>query len=162
MYLPPNYVILKVMKLYKNLVAITSQSEIIKLDKEHMIDDYSIISFRDEIESYWDGLDRYDHIDIVFDDINYKYIQEPYDNIFPQADDIAKFIIESIKKGKKILCKCSYGQSRSAGCAAAILEYYYGEGSLIFKDDNYHPNMIVFNKTLIALLKQFKPYLFDK
>jgi hypothetical protein len=43
------------------------------------------------------------------------------------------------------------GMSRSAACAAAILEYYCGSGISIFTDKRYCPNRIVFQKLFAAL-----------
>lgn len=48
-----------------------------------------------------------------------------YDTYFPEADDMAMFITKAYMDGKNIICQCEYGQSRSAGCAAAIKEYFY-------------------------------------
>ena len=55
--------------------------------------------------------------------------------------------------GKRIICQCEYGMSRSAGCAAAILEYYQHSGITVFADDRYCPNKAVFRKLLAALKK---------
>ena len=50
-----------------------------------------------------------------------------------------------------ILCQCDYGQSRSAACAAAVREFFCGEGIRIFADYRYYPNQLIFNKILSAL-----------
>lgn len=52
-----------------------------------------------------------------------------------------------------IICQCNYGQSRSAACAAAILEHYEKRGIDIFRDYRYYPNQLVFNKIYEALEK---------
>ena len=51
-----------------------------------------------------------------------------YDTYFPEADSMAMFITKAYMDGKNIICQCEYGQSRSAGCAAAIKEYFYKDG----------------------------------
>lgn len=50
-----------------------------------------------------------------------------------------------------IICQCDYGQSRSAACAAAIIEYFEHRGISIFADYRYYPNQLVFNKIYEAL-----------
>lgn len=39
-----------------------------------------------------------------------------------------------------------YGQGRSAGCAATILEAVYGKGIAVFSDYRYYPNNLIYNK----------------
>ena len=68
-----------------------------------------------------------------------------YDTYFPEADDLAKFIVKAVSENKNIVCQCEYGQSRSAGCAAAIQEYFYKDGISVFSDYNYYPNQVVFH-----------------
>lgn len=76
-----------------------------------------------------------------------------YDTYFPEADDIAAFIYRAYDRGMDIICQCEYGQSRSAGCAAAILEYFYQNGISVFANYNYYPNQVVFHKIYDALVK---------
>ena len=47
-----------------------------------------------------------------------------FDTYFPEADRLAEYIDRAYKDGLDIICQCEYGQSRSAACAAAILEHY--------------------------------------
>ena len=68
-----------------------------------------------------------------------------YDTYFPEADDLAKFIVKAVSENKNIVCQCEYGQSRSAGCAAAIKEYFYKYDISVFSDYNYYPNQVVFH-----------------
>lgn len=68
-----------------------------------------------------------------------------YDTYFPEADDLAKFIVKAVSENKNIVCQCEYGQSRSAGCAAAIKEYFYKDGISVFSDYNYYLNQVVFH-----------------
>ena len=74
-----------------------------------------------------------------------------YETYFPEAAALAKFIYEAKADGLDIICQCEYGQSRSAGCAAAILEHFYGTGISIFADYRYYPNQMVFHKVFDAL-----------
>ena len=77
-----------------------------------------------------------------------------YDTYLPEADKLAEFIYDAKKMGFDIICQCEYGQSRSAGCAAAIREHFYGDGIKIFADYRYYPNQLVYNKLYDALEKQ--------
>ena len=40
---------------------------------------------------------------------------------------------------------------RSAACAAAIREHFYGDGIEVFADYRYYPNQLVYNKLKAAL-----------
>lgn len=74
-----------------------------------------------------------------------------YDTYFPEANDLAAFICAAKADGLDIICQCEYGQSRSAACAAAILEHFYQTGLSVFVDYRYYPNQLVFHKVFDAL-----------
>lgn len=74
-----------------------------------------------------------------------------YDTYFPEADEIAEFVSFAYRSGMDIICQCEYGQSRSAGCAAAILEHFYHSGISVFADYRYYPNRVVYHKVFDAL-----------
>ena len=74
-----------------------------------------------------------------------------FDTYLPEARHLARFIKTAVEDHLDIICQCEYGQSRSAACAAAICEYYYGDGISIFADYRYYPNQLIFNKVLDAL-----------
>lgn len=88
---------------------------------------------------------------VELDDIDSDEPGFDYDSFFPQAGAVAEFIIGAMTAGKCIICQCEYGMSRSAGCAAAILEHYESSGITVFADDRYCPNKAVFRKLLDAL-----------
>ena len=67
-----------------------------------------------------------------------------YDTFFPEAMQVAEFIIEAKKQNMDIICQCEYGKSRSAACAAAILEFFYNDGIKIFADYRYYPNKMIY------------------
>ena len=86
---------------------------------------------------------------VAVDDLDYDELEErglTEDSYFPEADELAQFIRESIEHNRDIICQCEYGQSRSAGCAAAILETVSGNGISIFSDYRYYPNKLIYNK----------------
>ena len=72
---------------------------------------------------------------------------------FPEAEKLASFIADAEKDGWDIICQCEYGQSRSAGCAAAIREFYEESGISIFADYRYCPNQMIYHKVYDALVR---------
>ncbi len=70
---------------------------------------------------------------------------------FPEADAVAEFIYKSKADGLDIVCQCEYGQSRSAACAAAILQHFSRRGIDVFADYRYYPNQLVYHKVFDAL-----------
>ena len=88
----------------------------------------------------------YDDID-VWSEREY----EKYSSTFDFADDLAQFIYDAYNSGRDIVCQCDYGQSRSAGCAAAIAEHFYKSGIEIFADFSRCPNKLIYHKVIDAL-----------
>ena len=74
-----------------------------------------------------------------------------YETYFPEVEELAKFIYDAMENRYDIICQCEFGQSRSAGCAAAIREHFYGDGIRIFADYRYYPNQMVYHKVYDAL-----------
>lgn len=70
-----------------------------------------------------------------------------------QAREIADFYKSIREKADILICQCEYGESRSAACAAAILEYEQERGNDIFSDERYSPNDLVYSAVLEALRK---------
>ena len=68
-----------------------------------------------------------------------------------QAKEIAEFYFSICNKVECLICQCEHGQSRSAAVAAAILEFQSRKGIVVFSDDRYYPNKVVFRKVLKAL-----------
>lgn len=70
-----------------------------------------------------------------------------------QAEEIAAFYKDIEDKTETLICQCEFGQSRSAACAAAILQYRENRGIDIFADINYYPNKLVYKMVYEALSK---------
>lgn len=87
--------------------------------------------------------------DLELDELNEKGYS--YEAFFPEADEAADFIVDAYNSGMNIICQCEYGQSRSAGCAAAIKEYFVYDGISLFANHRYYPNKVVYHKVLNAL-----------
>ncbi|MCR5021929.1 hypothetical protein [Ruminococcus sp.] len=124
----------------------------------------AVISFYDPQEYATDGYSRVD-----FSRINTEvfYVEAPdidldsFENISPaevrlikDISELADFIYAAFDQDKNIICQCEYGQSRSAGCAAAILEHFYSSGKTIFEDSKYFPNQMIFAEVLQALIQK--------
>lgn len=75
-----------------------------------------------------------------------------FETYLPEANALALFIKDAASRHMNIICQCEYEQSRSAACAAAILEYFCKDGISVFADYRYYPNQLIFNKLLAALL----------
>lgn len=79
---------------------------------------------------------------------DYGYTYESY---LSEADELAGFIYKAKTEDRDIICQCDYGQSRSAACAAAILQHFEKRGIDIFADYRYYPNQLVYHKVFDAL-----------
>ena len=87
-------------------------------------------------------------------DIDIEVLEEfglTYDTYFPQVNQLAEFIYSVKAEGLDIICQCDYGQSRSAACAAAILEHFYKRGISVFANYKYCPNQLIYNQVFDAL-----------
>ena len=125
-------------------VKICSRKEIERLLNHDFPADTAVISFYDP-----DSTPRVDYQKKA-DSVLYVSLDD-FQTELPQAKEIAKFIRAAKAKGLNIICQCESGQSRSAGCAAAILEYYYHTGQSVFDNDRYQPDEMIFYKLLNAL-----------
>lgn len=142
-------------------VSIYSREEIEKIIDTDFPKNTAVISFYDPKGIRSDNLTPVDYknkAEMVYQvavyDIDIECLEDyglTFDTYLPEAKEIAKFIYNAKEKGFDIICQCQYGQSRSAGCAAAILEHFEKNGISIFADYNYYPNQVVFNKMLKAL-----------
>ena len=144
-------------------VSIYSRKAIKELIEKGFPQNTAVISFytpknkRDYEErrvNYNDICDKVFYVGIPDIDIeilgDYGYTYETY---LAEADELAKFIYEARADGLDIICQCDYGQSRSAACAAAILQHFERNGIYIFADYRYYPNQLVYHKVFDALTK---------
>lgn len=146
-------------------VSIYSRNEIKKLIDNDFPKNTAVISFYDPNGIRSDNLSPVDYknqaemiYQVAVYDIDIECLEDynlTYDTYFSEAKEIAEFVYKAKEKGFDIICQCQcqYGQSRSAGCAAAILEHFYKTGISIFADYKYYPNQLIFNKMYEALEK---------
>lgn len=143
-------------------VEIYSRKSIEKLLEGKCLKDVAVISFYDPISDV--SFTDYAPIDytskcnrvfqIAIPDIHFDELKEynlTYDTYFPEVERLADFIMTAKKDGLDIICQCEYGESRSAGCASAILEYFCCNGISVFTDYRYCPSQLVFNKVFESL-----------
>jgi hypothetical protein len=119
-----------------------------------------VISFHDpDIADYGDSPVEYGDIKHLYCGVvdeepdGFREGEFSYEKFLPEAPDIALFIYEAFDSGMDLICQCEYGQSRSAGCAAAILQHFYGTGLNIFTDYKRYPNRLIYHKIFDELEK---------
>ncbi len=146
-------------------VTIYSRDEIEDIiSKGAFPDNTAVISFYDpaikRLDKSYTYVDYSNICDMVFyselDDLDIDVLCDKgytYESYFSEAEDMARFIIKAYSQGRDIICQCEYGQSRSAGCAAAIMEHFKHNGIEVFADYRRYPNQMVFNKLRAALNK---------
>ena len=147
-------------------VRIYSREAILNEIENNTLHNKAIISFHDPIDRGSRRLEEYEPIDytgkcgrvmqIAIHDLDPEALADfglSVETYFPEADTLAEFIYKAKEDGLDIICQCEYGQSRSAGCAAAILEHFESRGIDIFADYRYYPNQLVYHKVFEGLIK---------
>lgn len=94
---------------------------------------------------------------VMFDDID-KSVYGLIQITSKDGENIARFINRYKQQVDVIIVQCEAGQSRSAGCCAAIMRYLTGNDSDIFDNPRYTPNMLVYRTVLNALVKFEEEY----
>lgn len=121
----------------------------------------AVISFYDPQTGQHEGTTPVDYtgltdrlFQLALEDISIDQLEAcglTYEEYFLQAEEMAEFVFASIRDGYDIICQCEDGNSRSAGCAAALHEFFTADGVFIFADYRYHPSQMVFHKVYNAL-----------
>ena len=145
-------------------VKIYSRKTMEALLSKSKIENTAIISFHDPMGHGRRCLEDYEPIDftgkcdrvmqIALHDLDPEALSDfglSVETYFPEADALAEFIYKAKEDGLDIICQCEYGQSRSAGCAAAILQHFSKNGIDVFTDYRYYPNQLVYHKVFDAL-----------
>lgn len=141
-------------------VKIYSRKAMEELFQQGIPENTAVISFYDPAPKGLPPIDYSGKAERVFQvalhDIDFDILEMfglSYETYFPEADSLAEFILSAQAEGMDIICQCEYGQSRSAGCGAAILEYFCKTGISVFADYKYYPNQMVYNKVYEALCR---------
>lgn len=141
-------------------VKITSRKAMEAYLRGHCLEHTAVISFYDPPSKRCPAGDipvNYRNAPVFFvalHDIDREVLPDfglTYDTYFPEAGALAEFILAAVRDGLNIVCQCEYGQSRSAACAAAILEHFCHTGISVFADYRYYPNQMVYHKIKDAL-----------
>ena len=77
-----------------------------------------------------------------------------YETYFPEAEIVAHFVFYAKTAGLEIICAFENEMAPSAGCAAAIRQFFDRDGIEVFADYNYSPNRLVYHKILNALIEE--------
>ena len=147
-------------------ISIYSRNDMERMLSQGEIKNTAIISFHDSVGRGRRYLEDYQPIDfsgkcdrvmqIGIHDLDPEALSDfglSVETYFPEADELAEFIYKAKEDGLDIICQCEYGQSRSAGCAAAILQHFSKNGIDVFTDYRYYPNQLVYHKVFDALRK---------
>ena len=109
------------------------------------------------------------YLRLAFDDIDVSWLEGEYGYRYvfrlftgAQAEEIVRFLSERQKEIELLICQCHCGRSRSTAVAAAVRQYYDGDGIQYFMDKSYHPNIFVFSCLMEAFERQKKIELDDK
>jgi hypothetical protein len=97
----------------------------------------------------------YEVFQVAVDDVSLDELKEfglSYKEFFPEAEELAKFIFNAKTAGLEIICQCTDGQRLSAGCAAAIRQFFDGDGIEVFENYNYFPNRLMYHKVYNTLI----------
>ena len=148
------------------IVKIYSREAILEKIANNTLQNKTIISFHDPVGCGRRYLEDYEPIDftgkcdrvmqIAIHDLDPEALADfglTVETYFSEADELAEFIYKAREDGLDIICQCEYGQSRSAGCAAAILQHFEGRGIDVLVDYRYYPNQLVYHKVFDALKK---------
>ena len=140
-------------------VKIYSREAILKKIADNTLQNKAIISFHDPVGRGRRCTQDYVPIDftgkcdrvmqIALHDLDPEALSDfslTIETYFPEADELAEFIYKAKEDGLDIICQCEYGQSRSAGCAAAILQHFSKNGIDVFTDYRYYLNQLVYHK----------------
>lgn len=89
-------------------------------------------------------------LDLLFE--QFDDVDDPEDGMSSeQAEEIASFVFEYEEQDVDLVVSCRYGESRSAGIAAAIAAYLGQDELEIFDDPDKIPNMHCYALTCEAL-----------
>ncbi|MCL2663828.1 MAG: hypothetical protein FWE83_10970 [Oscillospiraceae bacterium] len=108
----------------------------------------SITDVGDEQNEFYPASWIHAVLHIQFDDV----IERGYNCITKtNAQEIAKFALENYDKVERFLIHCEFGQSRSAGVAAALCQHFEGHDNGISTDPRYFPNWTCYKYVFQAL-----------
>ena len=122
-------------------VSIYSRAELESLLQEGIFSDTAVICFYDINKGPMDLPLHTDSYQVAIDG-----------PVFNEMDVLAHFIFYAKATGLKMICVCETGLSESAGCAAAIRQYYNGDGIEVFANIHYFPDKQIYQDVFNALI----------
>ena len=132
-------------------IEIHSRDSIDRLIERGFPDHTAVISFYDPQTGQHEDTEPVDYTDLTDRLFQIESHGLTYEEYFSEAEELAEFVFAAIRDGYDIICQCEDGNARSAGCAAALHEFFAADGVFIFADYRYHPSQMVFHKVYNAL-----------
>ena len=112
----------------------------------------SVIIVSTTQEPRWRYIDRFsDRLVLDYDDVYDE--SDPYAYNMEMAERVAELVLRVADSDgvSSLYVTCDYGESRSAGMAAAIIRYLGLEDLYLWDSAVYHPNPLVYRMTCAAL-----------
>jgi len=139
-------------------VRIYTREEVETLLRQEFRDKVAVISFYDlGTEPVDISSTSYEAIQISAEDIELDTLDLhgfTYETYFPEAEVLAHFVFYAKTAGLEIICQCESGRGLSAGCAAAIRQFFDRDGIEVFANYDYSPNRLIYHKILNALIAE--------
>lgn len=113
--------------------------------------DTSVIILSTSAEPRWKYIEKFfDGLVLNYDDVIDP--ADPYAYTDEMASRVASLVrsVEANISVTSLYVVCDYGESRSAGMAAAIIRYLGGEDLYLWDSAVYHPNPLVYRMTCAA------------
>lgn len=109
-----------------------------------------IISISDKNVDYPIFADNSNILDVCYLSFDDEESEERHGMTQEDAQEICEFIDQWQNENIELYVHCGAGVSRSAGCAAAIMLWQWGDDSAVFDDGYYAPNMHCYRSILDA------------
>jgi len=139
-------------------VSIYSREEIEAQLQEGLSDRAAVISFYDKGTEPVDlsGIPN-EVFQVTMEDSELNEPDEFADEPFiSDTEKLVDFIFAARNAGLEIICQCENGEGRSAGCAAAIRQFFNGDGIEVFTSGHYFPNLPIYHKVYNSLMDDWK------
>ena len=138
-------------------VSIYSRADLESLSQEGIPYDTAVICFYERNKGSMDLPLHIDSYQVAMNDTEPEELflfELAEKTFFSEADVLAHFIFYAKTAGLKIICVCETGVCRSAGCAAAIRQFFDRDGIEVFASYDYSPNRLVYHRILNALIEE--------
>lgn len=139
----------------KPYIEILSRKEAVEFLKTPIVEKLIIISISSVMTDKILFAENSDIVDILylnFDDVDRSNANAMTSN---QAKEVTDFVNKYKDSIDRIVIHCDQGVSRSAGIAAAIMQYLFGTAQPIFSNRKYCPNLHCYKLVLDSFYNNF-------